>query len=72
MALDSCSIESSVQLAPVQIIKTVSSAYQEKRPSSDPLAQPAAQAGLQAQVRRQHGRKERRYIPQRLMEVSSR
>lgn len=43
---------------------------QQPRPSSDPVGQPTSQAGLKAQqVRREHVRKERRYIPQRLMEV---
>lgn len=41
------------------------------RPSSDPVGQSATQAGYRAQqARREHIRKERRYIPQRLMEVN--
>lgn len=46
----------------------------ERRPSSDPVGPSASQAALRAQqVRREHGqRKElRRYIPQRLLEVSA-
>ena len=45
----------------------------ERRPSSDPVGPSASQAALRAQqVRREHvQRKERRYIPQRLLEVSA-
>ena len=41
------------------------------RPSSDPVGQSASQAGLRAQQARPAVRKDRRYIPQRLMEVSA-
>ena len=43
-----------------------------RRPSSDPVGPVSSQAALRAQqVRRDHARKERRYIPQRLLEVSA-
>lgn len=60
-----------VNVPPVCFVHALNDELASRRPSSDPVGQPTSLAGLRAQqVRRDVVRKERRYVPPRLMEVS--
>lgn len=60
-----------VNVPPVCFVHAFNDDVSNGRPSSDSLSQSTSQAGLRAQqARRDHGRKERRFIPPRLTEAS--
>ena len=60
-----------VNVPPVCFVHAFNDEMGKGRPLSDPVTQPAAQAAVKAQnARRDFVRKERRYIPPRLMEVT--
>ena len=59
-----------VNVPPVCFVHAFNDEVASRRPSSDPVSQSASQAGLRAQHARRDFRKERRYIPPRLMEVN--
>jgi hypothetical protein len=59
-----------VNVPPVCFVHAFNDEVGSRRPSSDPVSQSTSQAGLRAQHVRRDFRKERRYIPPRLMEVN--
>jgi|688.fasta_scaffold998599_1 hypothetical protein len=59
-----------VKVPPVCFVHAFNDEVLSKRPSSDPVSQSTSQAGFRAQHVRRDFRKERRYIPPRLMEVT--
>lgn len=59
-----------VNVPPVCFVHAFNDEATNRRPSLDPVGQTTSQAGFKAQqVRRDAIRKERRYVPPRLMEV---